>query len=232
MGKYFEDQLNLEDQWTPVFEKLTCSSFVSFQLCLYVRSLQRALILSNAEDNLQPALLELWPNPTRQGRASLSPSQVARLMSELNNNVRFALAKAQRSQFSWEAARPAWPEASCQPWPNRLLPLCLRHLSPSLLTRREGIPGCVSHTSRPTNPRSLLLIVRKALLSRASATLLPLYPVVASGYEPGLPGGARAAACLGRTILAPLLPSVIFPPSTTKPPDFLHLLPLPLQNTP
>lgn len=161
------------------------------------------------------------------------PLSVARLMSELNNNIRFALVKAQRSQFSWEAARPAWPEASCQPWANTDSFHCACGTSqPSLLTRREGIPGCVSHTSRPTDPRSLLLIVRKALLSRASTTLPPLYPVVASGYKPGLPGGARAAACLGRTILAPLLPSVIFPPSTTKPPGFLHLLPLPLQNIP
>lgn len=53
-------------------------------------------------------------------------------MSELNNNVRFALAKAQRSQFSWEAARPAWPEALTPVLAKHgLLPLCLQHLSPS-----------------------------------------------------------------------------------------------------
>lgn len=102
-GKYFEDHLNLEDQWTPVFENLPVLPLYHFQLCLDVRCLQRAFIFSNAEENLPPALLKPGANSRRQERAFLFSSALQRpddvRVSELNKKVRFALAKAQRSHF-------------------------------------------------------------------------------------------------------------------------------------
>lgn len=131
-------------------------------------------------------------------------------MSELNNTVRFALANAQRSQFSWEVARPAWPEALTPVLAKQgLPPLCLRHLSSSLQTGRE---------LRAVSPTLHILPIREVCSSLYEKLCFPEPPplFLPLGQASSLSQEAHPG----------------FPPSTAKPPGFLHLLPLRLPNTP
>lgn len=131
-------------------------------------------------------------------------------MSELSNTVRFALANAQRSQFSWGAARPAWPEALSPVLAKQgLLPRCPRHLSSFLQTGRE---------LRAVSPTLHVLAEKFAphYMKSFAFQSLPHFFYLWWGQ----------ASSLSREVHPG------FPPSTAKPPGFLHLLPLPLPNTP